>query len=128
MWSKALKDCIGLSYFYIKNTFYFLTICHIKKTVVDKFIFRHTKNGRLSLFNSLIDIDGNSEIGEKVFRCDSVQLSECEVRLRNLTILTPDSSTNGKCLHLLNCARFEISGCVLQSCSASTDLAPYPDR
>ena len=113
-------------------------------------LFRHTKNGRLSLFNSLIDVDGNSEIGEKVFRCDSVHLagavslrleegydykspanpdiSDCEVKLRNITILTPDNSTNGKCLHLVNCDRFDISGCVLVSSSRSTDLAPYPAR
>ena len=98
----------------------------------------------------MIDIDGNSEIGEKVFRCDSVHLaggspsvsarkifsltsclvliSDCEVRLRNLTILTSDNSSNGKCLHLENCERFEISDCVLVSSSPSTDLGPYPSR
>ena len=55
-------------------------------------------------------------------------ISDCQVRLRNITILTSDNSTNGKCLHLENCAMFEISGCVLVSSSRSTDLAPYPSR
>ena len=55
-------------------------------------------------------------------------ISECEVRLRHLTILTPDTSSNGKCLHLEKCQRFEISDCVLVSSSPSTDLGPYPSR
>ena len=74
------------------------------------------------------------QVGLRQHQEDSYQspaypdISDCEVKLRNITILTPDNSTNGKCLHLVNCAMFEISSCVLVSGSRSTDMAPYPAR
>ena len=35
---------------------------------------RHTRGGCLSLVNSFVDIDGDLEIGDKVFRCDNLHL------------------------------------------------------
>ena len=54
--------------------------------------------------------------------------SECEVRIRNLTIESLENTTNGKCLELQNCSNFEISNCGLVARSDSSDMAPYPGR
>ena len=68
---KSIKGLLRYIYVYLIKQI-ISTLHHFYISIL---IFRHTKKGRLSLFNSLIDIDGNCEIGEKVFRCDSVRLT-----------------------------------------------------
>ena len=103
------------------------------------------KNGDLFLENSLINIDGDSEIGDKTLKCHTIFLkgkmnifslrsasfyphTDCDVNIRNISIESGAEMKDGRCLDLENCANFAIINCKLSCQSDTSDLSPYPNR
>ena len=103
------------------------------------------KNGDLFLENSLINIDGDSEIGDKSLKCHTIFLkgkmnifslrshsfyphTDCDVNIRNISIESGAEMKDGRCLELENCSNFVIINCKLSCQSDTSDLSPYPNR
>ena len=105
------------------------------------------KNGDLFLENSLISIDGDSEIGEKLLKCHTISLkgkmnsfnsshslsffysfTDCDVNIKNISIESGAEMKDGRCLELENCSNFVIMDCKLSCQSDTSDLSPYPNR
>ena len=113
-----------------------------------KHILRFMKNGDLFLENSLINIDGDSEIGDKSLKCHTIFLkgkmnifsflikksfilsphTDCDVNIRNISIESGAEMKDGRCLDLENCSNFVIINCKLSCQSDTSDLSPYPNR
>ena len=105
-------------------------------------LYKHMRDGVISLTNTFIDIDGECEVEKKTVECQRIHLKgilikselfhnlfyqDCEVKIRNIVFKTVEGM-NGKCLELESCDGAEISGCSFVCHSSSQDKAPYPQR
>ena len=54
--------------------------------------------------------------------------ADCEVNIRNITIVSGLQRRDGRCLDLDNCSNFTITNCSLRCDSDTSDMSPYPHR
>ena len=54
--------------------------------------------------------------------------ADCEVNIRNITIVSGLGRRDGRCLDLDNCSNFAITNCSLRCDSDTSDMSPYPHR
>ena len=66
-------------------------------------LYKHMQDGRLTLARCYVDIDGDCEVEKKEFVCHRLHLKDCQVRVRNLKIISAEVEKDGKCLELEEC-------------------------
>jgi len=89
-------------------------------------LYKHMQEGRLSLTRCYVDIDGECEVEKKELLCHRLHLKDCQVRVRNLKIISLEAEKDGKCLELEDCQEALLEGCTFTCASPTSDMAPYP--
>ena len=89
-------------------------------------LYKHMQDGRLTLARCYVDIDGDCEVEKKEFVCHRLHLKDCQVRVRNLKIISAEVEKDGKCLELEECKGALVEGCTFSCASNTSDMAPYP--
>ena len=91
-------------------------------------LYKHMVNGELALTGCFVDIDGDCEVGAKEVVCHRLCFKECQVKVRNLKIISLETKKDGKCLELVGCQGALVEGCTFFCLSSTSDMAPYPAR
>ena len=63
---------------------------------------------------------------KKELVCHRLHLKDCQVRVRNLKIISTEAEKDGKCLELEDCEGAFLEGCTFSCASNTSDMAPYP--